>query len=366
MIRVTRRQLALSLLSLGASAQSAFPQAPRDQGIGGTGAAPKPPTGADRGIGGTGVIGTIRRFGSIYVNELRIAYAPSADVFIDGARARTSDMKIGHVVQTIASGPDAALVTRRIDIASEVVGTVDKIVPNGLIVLGQSIDLRGLQQRDFKLGAFVAVFGQRRPNGVIVASLIEPGRPGRTKIAGPLAVDAAGRLSIGGLALRGVPSGLAGSRVSVEGERRGDVYGVLRFRNLARPFGPEAGRVVIEGFLAPAGGRLGSGLLLSGAFAAQAGGAALAIVSGRVSGSGELIAGSIRQGLGVHIPEPGGPAALQPLPGVDLSPGVGGNGGLLGGSGSGLPAQPGGLVPSAPNLGLPGGGGGIGLPRLRR
>jgi hypothetical protein len=370
LIRVSRRQFALALLSLGASAQSAFPQATPDQGIGGTGAAPKPPTVGDRGIGGTGVIGTIRRFGSIYVNELRIAYAPAADVFIDGARVHASDMKIGHVVQTIATGADNALVTGRIDIASEVIGPVDRIVPNGLIVLGQSVDLRGLRQRDFKPGTFVAVFGQRRPNGVIVASLIEPRRPGRTKIAGPLAVDRTGHASIGGLALRGVPSGLAGSRVSVEGERQGDVYGVSRFRNLARPFGREVGRVSIEGFLAPSGGRLGSGLVVSSASAGRAGGSSLVIVSGRVSGSGEVIASSIRQDSGVQIPELGGPPVLQPLPGADLLPELGGNGGLLGGSGGLLPTQPGGLlptqpggiIPSTPNLGLPGGGGGLGLP----
>jgi hypothetical protein len=371
LIRVSRRQLALALLSLGASTQSAFPQAPNDQGIGGTGAAPKPTTSGDRGIGGTGVIGTIRRFGSIYVNELRISYAPGADVVIDGARARASDMKIGHVVQTIATGADNALVTGRIDIASEVIGPIDRIVPDGLIVLGQSIDLRGLRQRDFKPGTFVAVFGQRRPNGVIVASLIESRRPGRTKIAGPLAVDGSGRVSIGGLALRGVPSGVAGSRISVEGELVGDVYRVSNFRNLARPFGTAVARVSIEGFIAP-GGRLGSGLVVSGASAARAGGASLVIVSGRVSSSGELIAGSIRQS-GVQIPELGGPAALKPLPGADLLPNLGSNGGLLGGSGGVLPAQPGGLIPSTPNMGLPGapnigppGGGGIGLPGLRR
>jgi hypothetical protein len=166
---------------------------------------------------------------------------------------------------------------------------------------------------------------------------------------------------------------LAGSRISVEGERLGDLYGVSRFRNLARPFGPEVGRVSIEGFLAPAGGRLGSGLVVSGASAARAG-ASLVVVSGRVSGAGELIAGNIRQDTGVQIPEFRGPAALQPLPGADLLPGVGTNGGLLGGSGSVLPGQPGGLIPSTPNvglpgtpnIGLPGGGGGIGLPRLRR
>ncbi|PJI51852.1 hypothetical protein CTI14_52480, partial [Methylobacterium radiotolerans] len=41
----------------------------------------------DRGIGGTGVIGTIRRFGSIVVNDLRIAYPPEVEVRIDGTAA---------------------------------------------------------------------------------------------------------------------------------------------------------------------------------------------------------------------------------------------------------------------------------------
>jgi hypothetical protein len=363
LIRLTRREWALALFSAIASPTSAIAQSPRDQGIGGTGAAPKPPTIGDRGIGGTGVIGTIRRFGSIYVNDLRIAYQPGAAVFIDDAPARASDMKIGHVAQAIASGPDAALTTRRIDIASEVIGPIERIVPNGMIVLGQVVDLRGVKQRPGAVGAFVAVFGQRRANGVIVASLVEPRAAGRTKVAGPIVADAAGRMSIGGLAVRGVAAGLAGSRVSLEGARQGGVYNVSHFRSLARPFGPEVGRVSIEGY-AGAPGRLGSGLAASG----LNGRSGLVIVSGRVSPNGGIIAEGVRQDSRFHVPEIGAPAPLQPVTGVIPLEGLGGSnplggtGGLLPSAPS-LPSAPPLNLPSTPNIGIPGG---LGLPGLRR
>ena len=53
----------------------------------------RPPTyEGDRGIGGTGVIGTIRRFGSIVVNDLRIAYPEDVQVHIDGTPATAGAM----------------------------------------------------------------------------------------------------------------------------------------------------------------------------------------------------------------------------------------------------------------------------------
>jgi hypothetical protein len=369
LIRLTRREWALALLSTLASPTNAIAQSPRDQGIGGTGAAPKPPTIGDRGIGGTGVIGTIRRFGSIYVNDLRIAYQPGAAVFIDDAPARVADMKIGHVAQAIASGPNNALVTSRIDIASEVIGPVDRIVPNGMIVLGQVVDLRGVKQRPAGVGKFVAVFGQRRANGVIVASLVEPRGAGPTKVAGPIIADASGRMSIGGLPVRGVASGLAGSRVSLEGSRQGGVYNVTRFRSLARPFGPEVSRVSIEGYAGASGRSLGSGLAVSGLNSRSG----LVVVTGRVSESGALIAETVRQDTRVQVPDLGGPAPLQPTTGLIPLDGLGGGANPLGGTGNLLPGAPGALpsapslpsigVPPAPNIGIPGG---IGVPALRR
>ena len=82
----SRRSLLRLLLTatLGLTTLRRAPGQPSDRGIGGTGFAP----GDDRGIGGTGVIGTIQKFGSIIVNDLRIAYAPDAEVNIDGRAAK--------------------------------------------------------------------------------------------------------------------------------------------------------------------------------------------------------------------------------------------------------------------------------------
>ncbi|WP_244498793.1 DUF5666 domain-containing protein, partial [Methylobacterium sp. GXS13] len=182
---------------------TAWPQEnPRDQGIGGTGMKmiEEPKDGAlgegDRGIGGTGVIGTIRRFGSIVVNDLRIAYPPEVAVQIDGEPAKATDLKIGQVVQVVARPERGGLGTSRIDVTSEVVGQVESVSPGRMIVLGQRVDSAGLAG-DWQAGSRVAVSGLRRPDGVIVASLIEPRTSGPDRVAGPVRLAAGGGLAIG-------------------------------------------------------------------------------------------------------------------------------------------------------------------------
>ena len=81
--------------------------------------------GRDRGIGGTGVIGTIRRFGSIVVNDLRIAYPADVTVLVDGEVKSAAALHLGQVVEVVAQGGPGALATRRIEVTSEVVGPVD-------------------------------------------------------------------------------------------------------------------------------------------------------------------------------------------------------------------------------------------------
>ena len=134
----TRRRFLGLLLSTGLAGILAAPGlrpgfgAPRDQGIGGTGAVP-PLDDSDRGIGGTGVIGTIKKFGSIYVNDLRIAYPADAEVRIDGRPASVRDLKLGQVVRVDARGADDALSTTRINVTHEVVGPVESRGPNQLV-----------------------------------------------------------------------------------------------------------------------------------------------------------------------------------------------------------------------------------------
>ncbi|WP_419545194.1 hypothetical protein [Methylobacterium oryzae] len=114
-------------------------ESPRDQGIGGTGMmrTDEPKSGplgeGDRGIGGTGVIGTIRRFGSIVVNDLRIAYPPEVEVHIDGTAGKAADLKIGQVVHVVARPEGGGLATGRIDVTSEVVGPVESAAPGRLV-----------------------------------------------------------------------------------------------------------------------------------------------------------------------------------------------------------------------------------------
>ena len=67
-----------------------------DNGIGGTGYRP-----GDNGIGGTGFVGTIRKFGSVYVNGQRIAYPVDAAIEIDGSRVEARDMRLGQVAHLL-------------------------------------------------------------------------------------------------------------------------------------------------------------------------------------------------------------------------------------------------------------------------
>ena len=268
------RRFVLRLLA-GAAALlpgSARPQEnPRDQGIGGTGMkmTDEPRDGTlgegDRGIGGTGVIGTIRRFGSIIVNDLRIAYPPNVEVRIDGEPAKAADLKIGQVVHVVARPQRGGLGTQRIDVTSEVVGPVESVAPGRIVVLGQRVTTAGLAG-DWKPGARVAVSGLRRPDGVIVASLIEPRGSGLDRVAGPVRREAGGALAIGGLRLTGADALPPGQRAAVTGTTAGGTLSVTNAAQVGLPFPPGLQRVSIEAYIGRVGGGLdlGSGLAVSG------------------------------------------------------------------------------------------------------
>ncbi|WP_267359669.1 DUF5666 domain-containing protein [Methylobacterium sp. GC_Met_3] len=259
------------LLQSALAASTAQGQAaPRDQGIGGTGMMrtdpqTESPLGeGDRGIGGTGVIGTIRQFGSIIVNDLRIAYQPGVAVRIDGEQATAADLKIGQVVQVVARPEDAGLATQRIEVTSEVVGPVDWAAPGRLVVLGQRVSTAELTG-DWKPGTRVAVSGLRRTDGVIVASLIEPRSSGPDRVAGPVRRDGAA-VMIGGLRLTGAEALPVGKRAVVTGAAANGVLGVTNLAQVGLPFPPGLKRVSIEGYIGRAGTKLdlGSGLAVTG------------------------------------------------------------------------------------------------------
>ncbi|PXW65489.1 DUF5666 domain-containing protein [Methylobacterium sp. B4] len=298
--------------------QPAWPQAddmPSDRGIGGTGARPSEEEnpGGDRGIGGTGVIGTIRRFGSIVVNDLRIAYPADVRVRIDGVPARAADLKVGHVVRVVARDAEGGLSTRAIDVTSEVIGPVEAVARGRLTVLGQSVATAGIAKaKTFALGERVAVSGLRRPDGTIVASLIEPRPEAPARLAGPVRRGRDGSLRIGGLRLDGLAPALVGRRTLVEGEAGAAGLRVVAVRDLSRPFPAGLTRASIEAYVARADGglRLGSGLSVSGRIdpAALPRGGRPAVIETDIGRDGRMRVEAVRgDGPGRGGPGSGGP-----------------------------------------------------------
>ena len=258
------RALPLGLLPAGLLRRPGLAQS-LDQGIGGTGARPTEGPGeeGDRGIGGTGVIGTIRRFGSIVVNDLRIAYPKDVAVRIDGRVASISDLKVGHVVRVVARGAEGALSTRRIEVTSEVVGPVEAVERRRLTVLGQRVSAPAGSAMGWKVGDRVAVSGLRRPDGVVVASLIEARPAGPAQVSGPVRRTSDGTATIGGLRLEGVAPSLVGRRAVVTGEPAGAALVVSRGEETRALFLPGLTRVSIESYV----GRRGDGLALGSGYA---------------------------------------------------------------------------------------------------
>jgi hypothetical protein len=354
---VSRRLLLAGLWLAGSSSAWAWDRKGDDQGIGGTGIIRR---NDDRGIGGTGIVGVIQRFGSIFVNGERISYAPNVPVLIDGAATSAKALRIGQVARVLAlRQADGTLTTHRIEVVSEVVGPIENVATGEITVLGQKVISAGSESWR-RPGTHVAVFGLRRTDGVIVASLVEPRRDNAARVAGLLERDRWG-LRIGGLRLDGVNGALVGRRVQAEGQV---VQGAMRVsRAKVDDFSDLAGasRLLIEAYVRRVGNNLqfGSGYIARDVSRFQpTAGEARVVVDAVPDGSGGLRVESVRS-VGNF---PG--ASMQVPRGPDLGPGdVPGQGGLGGGGppglgGGGPPGLGGGGPPGLGGGGPPGLGGG--------
>ena len=378
---LSRRAFASLLLqgaAWGGRALAGDPEA-RDRGLGGTGAAPGDPSetlGQDRGIGGTGVIGTIRRFGSILVNDLRVTFPADVSVSIDGRRASSRELRLGHVVRVLARDRDGVLETRAIVADSEVVGPLEARVEGGLVVLGQRVLLGdSVALPRVRRGDMLAVSGLRRPDGVIVATLVERRPPAASRLNGPVTATPDGDLAIAGTPVAGLAPELLGRRVALVGRLRG---GAFRAASVTvEPPVPFAGaaRLSVEAYVAraPEGLRLGSGLDVSADAATLAADlpadAVRAVVVARPGPAGRLDVESLRvehdsrgSGRGAGDPgrgpgaRPGGPEGPGRPGGPDAPAGFGGPDGGRGGFGG----APGGMTGPGAGRGSGGGPGGAG------
>ena len=259
---ISRRLLLAGFWLAGSSSVWAQVKRGSDQGIGGTGIT----AGNDHGIGGTGIVGVIQRFGSIYVNGERIAYAADVPVRIDGEAASSKALRIGHVARVVAvRQANGGLATSRIDAISEVIGPVEAVKSGELAVLGQKVMWAG-RESWLRPGTYVAVSGLRRTDGVIVASLVQQRHDTVTRVSGLLERDRDGT-RIGGQRLTGIDAALTGQRVQVDGRVAQGVMQVARAK--ADDFSDLSGatRLSIEAYVR----RVGSNLQLGSGYVAHDG-----------------------------------------------------------------------------------------------
>ncbi|TPM34244.1 DUF5666 domain-containing protein [Mesorhizobium sp. B2-3-4] len=355
--RPTRRDF----LSLGAALPMALSsrsakaaEASKDQGIGGTGWTAGT-DGGDQGIGGTGIVGTIQRFGSIFVNDVRVAYDPDVPVWLDGVRVAPGALKVGQVVRVAVARKADRVVTSAIHVTSEVVGPVERKTAGSMWVVGQHVDIGAIAGGvTVKTGDIVAVHGIRRPDGKIVASLVEA-RPHETRyVVRGLAVVSAGALLVGRLKIGSKASELANRRVELTLTKAAGGYRIVHLEAEAPVPQAHVANVLYETFLQRRGNSLESGLGIavgkpeSGSKSTTAVRVFLEVGFDR---AGNITSASRGQGAGGPAPNQRGmPQGGQP-PGGPAGPT--GPGGPSGPTGPGGPPGPGG--PDGP--GGPGGGG---------
>ncbi|MBN9017175.1 MAG: hypothetical protein J0H11_07135 [Rhizobiales bacterium] len=258
--RISRRHLLTLLAGVAGAATisaGAEEQKPSDRGIGGTGITSEP----DAGAGGRiGFIGTIRRFGSIYVNDARISYPSDVAVWINGEKRSASALAIGQVARTVARR-DAKdrLVTDRIDVLSEVIGPVSSIDKHAVTVLGQRVLLGDtIAPSDWVIGTRIAVFGLRTASGEIVATHVAPAGDWPDQIVGTPRMQG-WTLRIGDLPLLGIGEQYEGWRVIVRGAASGRGFKVNRV-SLDAPFeGRDVARISLETYVEHSGATFRTG-----------------------------------------------------------------------------------------------------------
>ncbi len=237
-----------------------------DRGIGGTGI-----TVGDRGIGGTGIVGTVTAFGSVWVNGLRVDLPPTVAVRVEGREADRSAIQIGHLVaMTAAPGGPTGLAARTLEVRYAVAGPVDRVEGGVIRLLGQRVDVSEAEGRSIAAtGAWVAVSGLRRPDGVIVASRVDPRDAAEGwLLRGRLDAVTSATLTVAGVALArdgardGEGDGLSGvippvdAAVRVSGRAGAGVSAVVP--DPFNPFGAAVGALSVETYVDASAGMPGA------------------------------------------------------------------------------------------------------------
>jgi len=294
-----------------------------DRGIGGTGA-PEVQT-ADRGIGGTGIIGVITGFASVCVAGKEVALPDTVPARMDGQPVPLDALRAGQFVAMEATGPADSLQAQQITVRHAVVGPVEAAGSGTMMVAGQSVVLAGAigPATNAKPGDWVAVSGLREPDGVILATRVDPAPPGPVLVRGEL-VRIYGAARIGALTVllpdgSDIPSGFP---VTVTGRLNGAVL----VANSVTPdtaadspsayFGPDITSFVVESYVAVvAGGYFVNRDFVAGSGFGTVGSNGRGIATFNRGNGGGLVATGLHSGAGAtSAPEPRPEGRFTPAP----------------------------------------------------
>lgn len=244
------------------------PMVVAERGVGGTGALQRPPPKPRPDTPEpTGVAAIITGFGSVCLAGLEVGLVPDVSVSVDGAPASETRLRAGQRAALTARWQDGRPVTSAIAVRHEVVGPIESLGPEGrLTVAGQPVRLIAGDWRAAELvaGAWVAVSGLHAPDGVILASRIDPAPVGEVLLRGRLSGGPGdwrmGRLTID---LPGAPVTAAGAVVVrgrlENGRLRAGVWQPDRLEtDPAGYFGPAVHRYAIQALVAADGHALAS------------------------------------------------------------------------------------------------------------
>ncbi len=233
-----------------------------DRGIGGTGA-PANRQVADRGIGGTGVVGVVTGFASICVAGLEVGFDKRTPVSIDGTAGSAGLLRVGQqvVIKTGGVVPEPGLVARAltIDVRHEVSGPIEAVdaKTGTMVVAGQRVMIVPATWTAARLaeGNWISVSGLRQPDGTIIASRLDPVRPGAFTVRGQIRQDG-DATRIGDLMLHepALASVKAGTFVSIRGRYRNGVAEPVTIdtdllaADPASYFGISTDQLIVQGF----------------------------------------------------------------------------------------------------------------------
>ena len=295
---------------------------PLEGGIGGTGIVI---AGEEGGIGGTGAprlaaaVGTVHRFGSVYINGVRVVFPDSGVVPSPSGSLAESSIDLGETIEVLGVlKPDGSVIPTQAMFRFPLVGRVDRVDPLGtsLDIMGARVALeRGALVVDesgapvrISAGDFVQVSGLLRDDLVVASRVEKRSGPVRSSVMGVVKPGPrSGLVRINGVAVdygSSVPP-QTGWTVRVSGVHEGGrLVPYETIRSLLETLDVPVSDISVEGYLEPRAALTGLGI---GGFSHDfdAGSKVTGLTGQRALFIGALDGGAFMVRHGLQLPESG-------------------------------------------------------------